>query len=123
MDMELRINKRNTTAFIAAKPTYIVLNTTTRLETPAGGYKDVPDYPRDRQKFRIIELGTNAAPPIIQLTDGQQREAEFWLLGEADAAIAINDWWEAPDGRKWLVGDIIRPNGYEMRALVAERGK
>ena len=121
--VELQYHRLNTEAFINVKPTSIALIPQEREDTPSGGYKMVEQAPRAAQTFRIIELGANQSPPILTLTDGKQREAEFWLLGKYDAAMAVNDTWTAPDGREWLVGDIVRPNGYEVRGLVTERGK
>jgi hypothetical protein len=120
---ELKMHRVNTTAFIGHRPTSVILVPIEKVDTPAGGYKvnDLP--PRDPQTFRIIELGQSSTPPVLQLTDGSQREAEFWLLGEHDAQIAIGDHWTAIDGRHWEVGDLVRSNDYETRALVAERGK
>ena len=121
--MELSLHIENTAAYIAYKPSVIILTPVTKVETASKGYKKVDGNPRDPQTFRIIELGLNQTPPIITLTDGKQREAEFLLLGMPDAAVAIDDHWTAADGREWSVGDIVRENGYETRALVVERGK
>lgn len=120
---ELKYHRLNTEAFIGVKPSSIALVPQTRERTAAGGYKDTPGDPRTTQTFRIIELGMNQSPPILVLTDGKQREAAFWLLGKHDAVMEVNDFWTAPDGREWLVGDIVRDNGYEVRGLVTERGK
>ena len=122
-DTELYYHRLNTKEYIAVKPTSIVLIPEVRTKTAGGGYKTADGAPRPAQTMRIIELGVNQAPPIIRLTDGKQREADFWLLGEWNVACEIGDHWTAPDGREWEVGDIVRPNGYEMRALVSERGK
>lgn len=126
--VELQYHRLNTEAFINVKPTSIALIPQEKQDTPSGGYKLVDLPARVSQTFRIIELGANQSPPIVRLTDGTQREANFWLLGKFDAAIDINDWWEAADPstgnvRQWLVGDIVRSNGYEVRGLVTERGK
>lgn len=121
--LELAIHVENTAAYIAYKPSDIVLVPTERSNTAGGGYKDVDGTPRASQTFRIIEFGQNQTPPILTLTDGKQREAEFLLLGMPAAAIAVNDHWKAIDGREWLVADIVRDNLYEVRALVTERGK
>lgn len=121
--IELSINRLNTQAFINAKPSSIELIPQTKEETKSGGYKLVPGTARSPQTMRIIELGANQTPPIITLTDGKQREASFWLLALHDAAMAVNDYWVAADGREWLVGDIVRSNHYETRGLVTERGK
>ena len=121
--VELKINRDNTTAFIAVKPSSVVLIPQEKVEQPSGGYKLVDGEPRRQQTFRIIELGMHQTPPIITLTDGKQRAVDFWLLGEWDADMAVDDHWMAEDGREWLVGDIVRSNHYETRGLVVERGK
>lgn len=122
-DIELKYHRLNTTAFIAFKPSSIALIPQVKERTTGAGYRLVPQAPREPQVLRVIELGANQSPPILVLADGKQRAAEFWLLGEWDAAIEINDYWIAEDGREWIVGDIVRPNQYEVRALVTERGK
>lgn len=120
---ELHYHRLNTEAFIAVKPSTLMLIPQTKAPQASGGYKLVDGLPRLAQTFRIIELGLNQTPPIITLTDGKQREAEFLLLGRWDARVEVNDYWVALDGRQWLVGDIVRDNQYETRALVAERGR
>lgn len=121
--VELKYHRLNTAEFIAVKPTSIALIPQEKEDLPSGGFKLVEKPARTAQTFRIIELGANQSPPILTLTDGKQREAAFWLLGKFDAVVAINDTWTATDGRQWLVGDIVRDNGYEVRGLVTERGK
>ena len=121
--VELEINRANTLAFIAAKPSIITLTPHTQERTTGGGYKLVPGDVKPSQVLRVIELGANQSPPILTLTDGKQREASFWLLGAHNADMARDDTWMAEDGREWRVGDIVRPNGYETRGLVVERGK
>lgn len=120
---ELKYNRLNTTEFIEVKPVTIALVPQEKVSQPSGGYKLVDQAPREPQTFRIIELGAHQNPPIIVLTDGKQRAVDFWLLGEWDANMAVNDHWVAEDGREWLVGDIVRSNHYETRGLVVERGK
>lgn len=119
---ELKYHRLNTTAFIAVKPETIVLVPRLKVDTPAGGYKFEDQPPRDPQTFRIVEFGLSQTPPVIELTDGSQRVAEFLLLGEHDAEVAIDDHWLAIDGRTWVVGEVVRDNQYETRALVTERG-
>ena len=120
--MELRIHRANTTAFIAVKPSTIVLQSIeTKERTKSGGFKRIQGGPREPQVFRLIELsGTNI--PIQQATDGEQREEEFQLLGDWDAQVELDDWWMADDGRSWRIREIKRSNQYEVRAMVVERG-
>lgn len=122
--VELEIHKANTRAFIDVKPSVLALTPKTdRVRTAAGGWKDADAAPRQPQTFRIIELGTRAGRQEIKLQDGSLREVVFWLLGEVDAQIDVDDWWTAEDGRLWQVADIVRSNGYETRAPVVERGR
>lgn len=120
---ELDINRQNTRYFIAARPSVIILTPQTREDTPSGGFKFVDGVPRLAQEMRIIEIGLNQAVPVLTLQDGKQRDAEFLLLGNFDAIVEIDDYWVADDGREWIIGDVIRSNDYEVRALVAERGR
>lgn len=122
IDSELRVNKLNTAAFIAAKPVSLVLTPRTKEPTDTNGTKWVVGAPKTAQTLRIIEISARVTPPILQLTNGTERQVEFELLGPFDANIAAGDFWVADDTRVWEVGDIVRPNGYETRALVAERG-
>jgi hypothetical protein len=119
--IELKMNRLNTKAFIDAKPVQLVLQRADDQRTASGGrtkgqFKDVPE-----QTFRIIEQGAPSAPQIINLTDGTAREVNFWLLGMHDADMQKGDSWRE-NGRDWIVGDIIRDNGYETRGLVTENG-
>lgn len=119
---ELAIHIENTKAYISVKSSSITLTPVARVTTASGGYKNTDTFPRPAQVFRIIELSTNTTPPIITLSDGKQRSVEFLLLGLPSAAVAVDDHW-LMDGREWRVGDVVRSNLYEVRAMVVERGK
>ncbi len=120
---ELGIHRDNTAAFIAANPSSVdLIPIASKVRTPSGGYTVTKGEPRGPQVMRIIEPSSRATPATVKLQDGTEREVAFWLLGVHDAAVAIGDSWTATDGRKWEVGDIIRSNHYEVRALVAEVG-
>lgn len=120
--VELDIHRKNTRAFIAVKPSLLTLIPQIKVRKPGGGYSLTQGTPRAPQTMRIIELGMVNSPQVLNLTDGKQREAQFWLLGEFSAQMATGDFWVAEDGRSWEIGDIVRENGYEQRGLVAERG-
>jgi hypothetical protein len=120
--IELEIHRANTLAFIAAKPTSVTLiPIASKTRKPSGGYTVTDGTARDPQQMRIIELGARGEPATVKLQDGTEREVNFWLLGAHDAAVAIGDHW-TEGVRVWEIGDIIRDNQYEVRALVAERG-
>lgn len=122
--LELELHRENTLAFIAYRPSTITLiPKTVRVRTASGGWTDADAPPRQPQTFRIIEQGARNQPPVIRTQDGKVRIVDFMLLGAFDATVEIDDSWTASDGRVWEIGDVIRDNGYEVRALVAERGR
>lgn len=119
---ELSIHRQNTTAYIAANPTSVTLvPIQEKVRTASGGWTTSDAAPREPQTMRIIELGARVEPATVKLQDGTERVVRFWLLGEWDASIEVGDHW-VEGSREWEVGDIIRSNHYETRALVAERG-
>lgn len=119
---ELAVHRENTLAYIAANPTTVTLTPIdTKERTPAGGWKEVPGEPRQPQTMRIIEVSARSEPATVKLQDGTERVVSFWLLGAHDAVVEVGDSW-TEGTREWEVGDIIRSNHYETRALVAERG-
>lgn len=120
--IELAIQIENTAMFIDAKPTDLALISKTRVRTPAGGYTWADGPIRPAQTFRIIELGTETAPPQVKLQDGKVRSVSFWLLATPDVVVERGDHWTADDGRVWEVADVIRSNEYEIRAVVVESG-
>lgn len=120
--IELELQKANTKAFIDAKPSVVVLTPRTRERTKSGGFSYVLGTPRAPQTVRVIELGMTSSAPVVQLTDGSQREQTFWLLGESDAVFAVDDVW-SDDGRDWQITEVVRSNQYEQRAVVVERGR
>lgn len=122
-EAELRVNIRNTELFISQRPISLILTPLTRVRITGGGYKDVEGTPRAPQTFRIIENGMVGDDQHLQFADGQQRRQPSWLLGMPGAAVEMNDFWFAEDGRRWRVSEVIRDNGYEMRAVVEEVGK
>jgi len=122
-DIELEINRSNTVEFININPLVVALTPVEKQKQPAGGYKMVDLAARAPQTFRIIELGAAYATRSVKGQDGVERTVNFWLLGAYDAVGAVNDHWTGDDGNEWEIVDIIRPNKYEQRFLVSERGQ
>lgn len=120
---EIKIARKNTTAIIAENPVSLILIPEVKTAQPSGGYKKTDGEPRAEQVMRIIEQGAAVTAPVVRTTDGTQREADFLLLAEWDAAVERGDHWTAIDGRQWTVTDVVRDNRYETRALVVERGR
>jgi len=120
-EIELKVNRLNTKAFIAAKPVTLKLLRAAEVRTPSGATRKGAAAPINDQVFRIIEQGSPSAPQQIVTVDGTARNVSFMLLGLHDADVKKGDTWREGD-RDWEVGDLVRPNGYETRALVVESG-
>jgi len=120
--IELKMQRMQTTAFIAHKAVSLVLNRPVEVRAKTGGKGVTHLTPLAPQTVRIIE--TAAYPnSYLTLTDGTHREADFMLLMEWDADVQRDDTWTADDGRNWVVQDVVHDNEYERRALVLEQGK
>lgn len=117
---ELRVNRKNTEAFIAARPTSIVLSRRTDARTGAGGRTPVFTPLLRAQRFRII--AQNSGSGYTPTPDGTARRVEFTLLGSWDADVQVGDQWE-DQGRLWTVQDIVQTNGYELRAAIVQKGR
>lgn len=122
--MELRAQRKLTTAFIKTQPVVLTLHPRERVKQPAGGFTWTtdPEGPRDPQTMRLNEptLGVgNTRPTITQ--DGIERVVEFILLGAWDAEIGVYDVFDHGGGR-WEVVQLVHDNGYERRAIVARHG-
>lgn len=120
-DMELRAQRRQTSAFIAANRIKIILTPVTRTKTAGGGTIDVPQEPRPEQDFRLVTASTAVIvrPNASQtgIAPANERSAEGTLYGEHDADVAVGDYWDDDSGR-WKVITLQPPNGYEVVADV-----
>ncbi len=121
--MELFVNRLNTKAFIDADPTTITLTPRIAARAPTGGVIQTDGTPRAPQVFHLI-MQSPAGSSIEQRTDdGTERQVDYVLLGEWDAAVAVGDWWEDALGNRWEVRALIPTNNYETRAVVEAHGK
>lgn len=120
---ELRINRINTSAFIASDPISVSLQTRGSVRTPSGAYDRERAAERPGQTFKLI-MQSPAGGSIEQRTeDGTERQVDYILLGEWDAEIEVGDYWDDNRGQRWEVKAIIPRNGYETRAVVEAHGK
>jgi hypothetical protein len=121
---ELRVNRRNTLAFIAARPLVIALIPQARVRTASGGakYEDLPA--RAEQTLRLIEQASayGNSPGLLQAQDGKQRRVQYQLLGAWDATIAIRDYFVL-DGLRYEVLELLPFNGYERRGQLVQYGE
>lgn len=119
---ELASQRKNTLAFIAANPIVIQLIPRTR-HTDGGGSRFVNGTPRAPQTFRLVDQSTARVPTgiIVRTSDGQERVADFMLLGAHDATVELWDYWE-DSGLTYEVARLFPDNGYETRAAVVRLG-
>jgi hypothetical protein len=118
---ELKAQRNNTLAFIAANPTTITLIPRTKFKD-GSGVTLVNGTPRAPQSLRLIDQSTarNIWPGLIQTSDGRERLVDFMLLGPHDAVIQIWDYWTDSQGIL-EVAEIFPWNQYEVRAAVVRR--
>lgn len=121
---ELRLNMKQTKAFIAANPIQLRLIPRTRVNSGSGSRLE-EQPPRAEQTFRLIDQTRTFGPePGTQLTgDGQQRKAEFQLLGEIGVQIGLYDIWLDTEGTRFEVVNLVYDNPYEVRAQVVRYGE
>ena len=124
---EMAINRELTAWYIANDPTSIVLIPHVAVRQPGGGNKFVDQPPRPAQIFKLIQMSYTERPVTATGTgnsgSGVQRQYDFTLLGNWDATVGQNDWWEDPvTEQRWVVDAISPWNGYEVKALVMSYG-
>lgn len=121
---EVRLNKKQTAAFIAANPIKLRLIPRTKVNS-GSGVKLVDEAPRAEQTFRLIDQTRTFGPDpgTVQTGDGQQRKAEFQLLGEVGVQLGLYDYWIDPEGIRFEVANVIYDNPYEVRAQVVRYGE
>lgn len=121
IDVELSMNRRNTTRFIQADPQTIVL--TPQIRTVEGKVaKFVDGTPRLPQVFKFI-MQSAAGGSIEQHTgDGTARRMDFQLLGDWNSQGDVYDHFLLGD-TKYKITAIVPDNGYERRFVVEAYGK
>lgn len=121
---EVRLHKKQTQAFIDANPKLLRLIPRVRVNTGSGSTLQ-DQAPRPEQTFRLIDQTRTFGPEpgTVQTGDGQQRKAEFQLLGMPDVALEKYDYWVEGDGTRFEVANVIWDNPYEVRAQVVRYGE
>lgn len=117
--VELKVNRRNTAAYIKDKPTSIALtHPATRDPDGAGGFTTTPAQPVGPQDFRLVIQGGNVASRNI---DGEQISPAYVMIGEWDADIKTGDTF-SHNGRNYEVKFVREDREYETWAEVVYRG-
>lgn len=120
---ELKVNRANTLAFIAADPISLTLQVRGSERTASGAFDSERQSERAVQSFKLI-MQSPAGSSIEQRTeDGTERQVDFILLGAWDAVVEVGDYWEDGLGNRHEVKAIVPRNGYETRAVVEAHGK
>lgn len=126
--MELRMQRRNTQAFIEASPVDIALVPQAEQRTPSGAVALVDGAARTVQTFRLIPMSHTERPVTSSSgagfgSGGAQRKYDLTLLGNWDSVIQENDYWYDDNGQKYVVDAVIPYNGYERKGLVMSYGR
>jgi hypothetical protein len=121
---EQKNNRRNTSAFIAARPSLITLTPCVSTKTPSGGFAVTDGTNRYPQTLRLIEApaANNNQPGLLTASDGKQRRVSYQLLGVWDAVMDIFDHWDV-NGLRYEVVELLPYNGYERRGKVVQYGE
>lgn len=116
---ELKMQRRQTNAFIAAKPIDVRLNRVDTAPNGSGGFTRLPPTTQPEQRLRLQD--TNYQTPIRQLLDGEEVQPQFVLIGPYDADIQRGDWFFI-NGKKYEVVFVHENTSYEVKAEVVYRG-
>lgn len=120
---EVKMQRRQTAAYIEANPLEVALIPRVPVKTGTGTtLTDQP--PRPLQTFRLIDQSapTGTQPGTVVGADGRQRKVEFQLLGNYDAQMGKYDYWVDSDGVRLELAELLPDNGYERRAQVVRYG-
>ena len=122
MSLEIEVQRKLTSAFIATSPSSVTLTPRKRTKTPSGGWKFSNETPRSPQLMKVIESSQGSPLPApVATLDGIERRVEFELLGEWNAVIENYDTFSL-GGHTWEVVQVAYFNGWEQRALVSRFG-
>jgi hypothetical protein len=122
---ELKVQRANTLAFIAANP--VILQLIPQVPAKSGGGTRMVDGPaRPWQKARLIDQQGGAVTSRTGQRlagDGRQRIVQYQLLLPWDGEVDKYDFWIDANGIRWSVIDLLPNNGYERRAEVNRHGE
>jgi hypothetical protein len=103
------------TATIAG-PVNIQLQRRVPVDKPGGG-RDFETVGVPMQTFRLTNQTISDGIEYSSNDDGMSRKDSYILVGQWDADIQSNDWWEDDTGQ-WKVMGLLPNLGYESRAVV-----
>lgn len=118
-DLELTFNRKNTTAFIAARPSAVILNRRAKTPNGSGGYVLGPATPLVSQVMRLIPMQPGAVERQTQ--DGKVVTPGYALLAVWDANMQRGDLFTL-GGRRYEVVFIAENRDYETKGEVVYLG-
>lgn len=123
--IELRVERRNTTAYIARAPITVTLVKSSKVRQAGGGWKYVDGDPKAPQTVTLIlqtagALSNDVAP--LAAGDGRNLTLNYIMVGEWNADIEEGDKFTL-NGREARVQYLLPYNGYEVRAAVVTGGE
>ena len=99
-----------------AGPVNIQLQRRVPVDKPGGG-RDFGVVGIPMQTFRLTNQTISDGVEYSSNDDGMSRKEAYILIGQWDADIQANDWWEDETGQ-WKVLGLFPNMGYETRATV-----
>lgn len=121
IDVELRMQRKQTLAFIIANPTSIILSRVDVVRDPSGGYVRSPPFSLPAQQMRLDPVATSTSA-VRRTVDGIEVEVEFQLIAHYTADIRRGDWFYREGIKYEVVFVDITKADYETQAEVAVRG-
>lgn len=121
---ELQANKEMTHWFIQSDPTVVSLVPREQVKQPSGGFKWTDLPPKPPQTVKMIPQGGSLGG-IVTAEDGTNRRYDFVMVGEWNANIHINDYFQDPHQKDvmWQITGMEPFNGYEVKARVSAYGR
>lgn len=117
---ELAIQREMTRAFINTDPVDVVLTRRERISNDSGGYVLAFPSPLPSQRVKFIPQQDVALRG--DTSDGTLAEQRYVLLGVYDADFKQDDEFTL-NGRRYRIGNVKEPNGYERKAEVTHLGE
>lgn len=119
--VHVSIHRLNTTAFIRADPSHVILDRKEKIPLSDGGYRWTSPIPQPLQIMRLIP--SSDAMPEVQTADGVTLVPSYVLLAEWDANMERGDKFSLY-GANYEIVSPIRPlhtdNPYYRKGDVAK---
>lgn len=116
---ELALNRRMTKWFIDRDPSTIVLSSPNKVQSGTA-WRVSGKNDKDPQTVKIIWPGGDGF--VLTTPDGRTRRFDFIIVGEHDADIEIDDFFEFENGNKYTIEYLFPANGYEVKGGGSSHG-